>query len=104
MSYSRWGSRGSGFWYTYWESKKTPDTWHNALFCVFGVETFTAKELREDMAGCMAKVQETAPEGDIEELEKYAREFLEDVDKDFPKKWCASNRKHNKNKFRIILF
>ena len=85
MSYSRWGSRGSGYWYTYWICYMGDDVenYDNASFCIQGVTTFNAQELRKDMAGCMEKVKKIDPEGDIEELELYAREFLADVDDEY---------------------
>ena len=85
MSYSRWGTRGSGRWYTYWmaqdDATENRDT---AVFDVCTVANFTAKELRDDMAGCMAKVHEIDPEGDTDELRIYATEFLADIDAAYP--------------------
>jgi len=86
MSYSRWGSRGSGHWYTYWccqpQETENRDT---ALFDVCGVKCFTAKELRDDLDACMAEIKEIDPEGDTDELKVYAGEFLVDIDKEYPK-------------------
>jgi len=84
MSYSRWGSRGSGYWYTYWhcpnDETENRDT---AIFAVCGVKEFTAKELRDDLDSCMDKIKKLEPNGDTEELKKYAKEFLSDVDEDY---------------------
>ena len=55
-----------------------------AIFDVFSVKSFTAKELRDDMGGCMATVRKIAPEGDTDELRTYAGEFLVDVDGAYP--------------------
>lgn len=85
MSYSRWGGRGSGRWYTYWHVQDAEtENRDTALFDVCSVKLFTAKELREDMPGCMAKVKALEPDGDVAELEQYAKEFLADVDADYP--------------------
>jgi len=84
MSYSRWGSRGSGYWYTYWhcpnDETENRDT---AIFAVCGVKEFTAKELRDDLDSCMDKIKKLEPNGDTEELKIYAKEFLSDVDEDY---------------------
>lgn len=57
MSYSRWGGRGSGNWYTYWmcQDKKTENR-DTAIFYICGLVSFTAKELRDDMDKCMNRV------------------------------------------------
>jgi len=85
MSYSRWGGRGSGHWYTYWhiqdEETENRDT---AIFCVCGVTNFTAKELRKNIDSCMKKVQKMDNEGDLDELKKYALEFIDDIDGEYP--------------------
>lgn len=85
MSYSRWGSRGSGHWYTFWLAQpKDTENRDTAIFDVCGVKSFTAKQLREDMDGCMAIIHKIDSEGDVEELKKYAMEFLVDVDEKYP--------------------
>ena len=103
MSYSRWGSRGTGHWYTFWsvvdangkESKETKD---NALFVVFTVQVFTAKQLRDNMKRCIAIVankdktlklkhtinQTASKEDKLNELKVYMNEFLKDVDNKYP--------------------
>ena len=85
MSYSRWGSRGSGHWYTYWcvqdESTENRET---AIFDVYSVCSFTAGELRNDMDSCMAKAKELSPDGDTDELLIYANEFLADINESHP--------------------
>lgn len=85
MSYSRWGARGSGYWYTYWhiQDKKTENR-DTAIFTVCSVASFTAKELRDDMDTCMAKAKGLSPDGDVDELRVYATEFLADVNEDYP--------------------
>jgi hypothetical protein len=88
MSYSRWGGRGSGFWYTYWrcasdEAEENRDT---ALFDICSVVAFTAKDLREDLKSCLAIAAKKAPDGDIHELKSYVKEFLGDVDLAYPSK------------------
>lgn len=83
MAYSRWGSRGSGNWYTFWatmskdEGEENKD---NAQFCICGTHTFSAKELRENLEECIKIIKEKDPNGDTEELKIYICEFLKDVD------------------------
>jgi len=89
MSYSRWGSRSSGYWYTYWyvhpvEKLETRD---NALFDICGVCMFTAKELRNDIETCLnivAKKDSSADKDKLDELRIYISEFLEDVNREYP--------------------
>jgi hypothetical protein len=86
MSYSRWGGRGSGHWYTFWcvqdEETENRDT---AVFAICAVLNFTAKELREDMTKCMNEAsQKDDSDGDLKELQTYAEEFLKEVDEDYP--------------------
>jgi hypothetical protein len=88
MSYSRWAGRGSGHWYTYWKSqdRSIRENRNNAVFDIFEVTAFTAKQLRDNMDDCLKKVKEIDPKGDIEELRTYALKFLKDVDTRYPKK------------------
>lgn len=91
MAYSRWlGSR----WYTYWrvQSANIPNTRDNAIFEVCGVASFSAKELRDDMDGCIetarqegssTAIGDPTPE-EMEELRRYMLHFLQDVDKELP--------------------
>ena len=84
MSYSRWGSSGSGHWYTYWCAQ--PDETENrdtAIFEICAVASFTAKQLRDNLSSCMAKVRKIDSEGDISELCKYIAEFLYDINNIF---------------------
>ena len=86
MSYSRWGSRGSGHWYTYWCSSINP-TRDTALFDICSVAIFTAKDLRDDIEACLQVVSKKDPSADkelLDELRIYISEFLEDVDKEYP--------------------
>lgn len=95
MSYSRWMH---SYWYTYWSchpegSIEDRDT---ALFEICAVKRFTAKELRDDIEGCLAQVKEAeatpgggirrgeATDRDYQELRLYIQEFLEDVDERYP--------------------
>ena len=84
MSYSRWGGRGSGHWYTYWACGDDTENRDTAVLEICQVAWFTAKQLRDDLDGCMEEAHEADPRGDIEELKKYAREFLADVDAAYP--------------------
>jgi hypothetical protein len=85
MSYSRWGGRGRGYWYTFWLSPDGyPENRDTAVFEVCTVAHFTANELRGDMDGCMERAHRMDPDGDIDELRVYAREFLADVDARYP--------------------
>lgn len=93
MSYSRWGSRGSGRWYTFWMSQdKKTENRDTAWFEICTIANFTAKELRDDMDGCMAKVHEIDPDGDTDELRIYATEFLADIDAAYPPNPRADRR------------
>ncbi len=85
MSYSRWGGRGSGHWYTFWcvAPRGVVETRDNALFEICMVAQFTAKQLRDDLDGCMAEVRKLDSVGDIDELKRYAQEFLADVDTEY---------------------
>lgn len=87
MSYSRWGSRGSGHWYTYWFAQDDEiETRDNALFDICGVVMFTAKDLRNDVESCLnivAKKDSLADKDKLDELRIYISEFLEDVDKTY---------------------
>lgn len=85
MSYSRWGSRGSGHWYTYWQvqADETEDR-DTSIFVICSVASFTAKQLRENIDNCMDQVKKVDGEGDIDELKIYAMEFLSDVDAEYP--------------------
>lgn len=85
MAYSRWGSRGSGHWYTFWlaQDEKTENR-DTAVFEVCTVTSFTAKQLREDMDGCMDEVRRLDPASDVHELRGYAIEFLADIDSHYP--------------------
>jgi hypothetical protein len=84
MSYSRWGSRGSGYWYTFWcvQASGVKETKDNALFTVFEICSFTAKQLRDDMEKCIRTVgkKDKVSEGKLLELKIYMNEFLKDVD------------------------
>jgi len=86
MSYSRWGGRGSGHWYTYWVARIDEENEDRdaAMFCICCVASFSAKELRDAMDLCMAQVHEIDPKGDVAELRQYAMEFLEDIDNEYP--------------------
>ena len=91
MSYSRWGSRGSGHWYTYWHVHPSDEeeTKDNALFDICGLCQFTAKDLRDDIESCLkvvAKKDSDADEAKLNELRIYIAEFLEDVESDYCKK------------------
>ncbi len=85
MAYSRWGGRGSGHWYTFWlwQDGETENR-DTAVLDICGVVSFTAKELRDDLSKCLAEVKAIDSIGDLEELEIYISEFLQDVDKEYP--------------------
>ena len=88
MSYSRWGSRGSGHWYTYWcvHPSNEEETADNALFDVCGVAVFKAKDLRDGIESCLAvvaKKDEGADKAKLDELRIYISEFLTDVDEEY---------------------
>ena len=88
MAYSRW--MGSP-WYTFW-SCEGPETENRdtAVFCVCSVKSFTAKELRDDIDGCIEKVKQVLEEEtdyseeEFDELKGYMKAFLKDVDEEYP--------------------
>lgn len=83
MAYSRWITSE---WYTFWCSMGEAiglETRDNAVFCICALCTFTAKELRDDIDGCLEKAHELQPDSDIEELRGYMGLFLADVDKEY---------------------
>jgi hypothetical protein len=78
VSYSRWGNSE---WYTLWLAQGEEETRDTATFVVMGTASFTARELREDLDGCMEKARlRSRGVGDIDELRGYAEQFLRDVD------------------------
>lgn len=84
MSYSRWGSRGSGHWYTFWcvQAPGVKETKDNALFTVFEICSFTAKQLRNDIEKCIrviANKDRVSEKKLLDELKIYMNEFLADV-------------------------
>lgn len=88
MSYSRWGSRGSGYWYTYWcvQPSGKKETKDNALFEICDVCVFTAKQLRNNMKECIDNVaikDRTVKKELLQELKIYMNEFLYDVEKKY---------------------
>ena len=88
MSYSRWSNSR---WYTFHSvgpegQKETKD---NAIFEICGANRFTAKELRDDLQGCIDKAkqkdieqcgEDSATIEEIEELKEYIDYFLQDID------------------------
>ncbi len=58
MAYSRWGE---SYWYTYWASpgQGVEESRDTEVFEICPVAFFTAKQLREDLDGCMKQVAET---------------------------------------------
>jgi len=85
MSYSRWGSRGSGHWYTYWcvHPSNEIETKDNAIFEICGVVQLSAKQIRDDIDKCIERVSQkddSATPAKLEELKIYMSEFIQDVD------------------------
>lgn len=90
MSYSRWGSRGSGYWYTYWSCQlgQIEETRDNAIFEICLVCSFTAKELRDNMDKCLKTVEKLEPKASTEQLDElrdYMGEFIIDINKEYKK-------------------
>lgn len=86
MSYSRWGN---STWYTFWmvQNPRT-ENGDTAIFCICGVCTFTAKELRNNMRKCIDTLRDKNKEYTVEELNElkvYIFRFLNDVNNDYPK-------------------
>ena len=91
MSYSRWGSRGSGHWYCYWCAPigRNEETYNNAKFEICMMKSFTARELRNDMDRCISMVDERDPNAGTEKLEElkiYMNEFLADIEHEYREK------------------
>ena len=88
MSYSRWGSGESGYWYTYWHVQEAKtETRDSALLDICCVCMFTAKDLRDGIELCLdiiAKKDSSADKNKLDELRIYISEFLKDVDKKYP--------------------
>lgn len=95
MSYSRWSN---SYWYTFWSvplsDRDGSENRDNAIFEICDVAHFTAKELRDNLDGCLQYVEMTIaqnykPEYRVteerrKELIGYIRQFLEDVDEEYP--------------------
>jgi hypothetical protein len=85
MSYSRWSNSK---WYTYWHTQDPATANYNtALFDVCGVQTFTARQLREELDACIAEVQNIEPstKEELDELKRYMVEFIKDIDIEYGK-------------------
>jgi len=92
MSYSRWSNSR---WYTYWriQSKDTENR-ETAIFDVCGCTHFSAKQLRDNMDGCLSitedkenhncKKEYKVKEDELDELRIYMRRFLDNVDSHYP--------------------
>ena len=109
MSYSRWGGKGTGHWYTYWciQPKDTKETEDNAIFEICGVCSFTAKQLRDDMERCIGIVAnkdktldlkfkfrhcsnpKACKKDRLDELKGYMDDFLNDIKDKYPEKQSA---------------
>jgi len=87
MAYSRWSS---SFWYTYWDTGSSEDTKEGQIFTVYGVTSFTYREIKNDLEKCARQCRISgrgpATDEDIEELKKYMTYFLEDMDTFFAKR------------------
>jgi hypothetical protein len=84
MSYSRWSS---SMWYTYWRSQdKATENRDTAIFAICAEASFTAKQLRENMDECISSLKnlDKVSEVEIEELRRYMRRFLEEVNGEYP--------------------
>ena len=97
MSYSRWiQSR----WYTYWQvhPRDSVETRNNAIFTICGCMSFPASEIRDHMNLCLGRVKakdEEASDLEIAELRVYMAEFLEDIEKEYPRKGGDSPSDYN---------
>lgn len=88
MSYSRWSHI---CWYTFWcgQPSDQKETRASALFEVCGVCHFNAAELRKNIDLCVelacAKAGFEVKPDEAKELREYMADFLEDVDRKYPK-------------------
>lgn len=89
MSYSRWLN---SYWYTYWQYRGDENR-DNAMFAICTIETFTAKQIRDDIDWCLAQVTKSCCErkefkrqpttSEMAELRGYMLEFLDDIEQEY---------------------
>ncbi len=87
MAYSRWGD---SVWYVYWGScgfeNTDQDTLEKQVLVIQGVSNFTYLELKTKFDICMGKIRNRTQyekEELYEEVEKYLREFLWDMENEY---------------------
>lgn len=91
MSYSRWSNSR---WYTFWcvHPRDQRETRASAIFSVMdshaanaepGERQFNAAEIRKNVDACVGKFTGTADE--LQELRGYMLEFVDDVDRRYPR-------------------
>lgn len=86
ITYSKWHKHGSNYWYTFWFTLAL-ETRDNTCFVIADVTYFSAKQLRDDMDGCISEIISIDPLVDkikINELRIYMKEFLQDIDNEYP--------------------
>lgn len=82
MIYSDWDN---SHWLCFWNDPKhgIAENKDNAIFGICGCYAFTAKQLRDNMKWCMDQVDDFDREGDVNELQGYAEQFLKDVNEKY---------------------
>jgi len=86
MSYSRWLS---SIWYTFWCSTEFPFR-DDQIFEICAIKSFTYKQLKQDINGCLKIAYEIAnndlkdgcTKKQLKELKGYMKEFIKDVESD----------------------
>lgn len=95
MAYSRWGKDNR--WYTYWcVQDKNNENRDTAIFEICTVISFSAKQLRDDIKGCLeiakikenknSKIEYQVTDKEIDKLKHYMNQFLKSVGSVYPKK------------------
>ena len=87
MAYSRWGGKGSGYWYTYWRYIENTNK-QKEIFEISCLISFTYKELKEDIEKCLDIVYDKdlikkdffTSKNLLNELKIYMVKFLNDVE------------------------
>lgn len=100
VSYSRWGSSA---WYTYWATSG-PKHMEGQVFIVAGVGTTTYGEMKKDFEGTLSALVTKALDPNVfatlkevteeqrEELSRYMRIFMHDVEDEYLEKSDGTRR------------
>lgn len=81
MSYSRWSN---SVWYTFYAVSSSMEK-EDQIFEVCSVASFTYKQIKEDIEGCLDEVSKIEPDvsaDNMGELREYMDFFIKDVEED----------------------